>query len=119
MEQLRVLTPERIRKFHKEMYHPKNVCLVITGEVDNDDLLGILDEFESTIVDSIPNLHAPFKRPWIESSQVPPLAKSVIRRVEFPEDDESFGEIDIRFLGPDCSDPLLSELLPALTLYHI
>lgn len=118
MEQLRVLTPERIREFHKEMYHPKNVCVIITGEVDDDDLLRTLDEFESTIVDSIPNLHAPFKRPWIESSHVPPLEKSVIKRVEFPEEDESFGEIDIRFLGPDCSDPLLSEFLLTPTLFH-
>lgn len=62
MENLRVLTPERIRDFHKEMYQPKNLCLVLVGEVDKDHLLQILDEFEEGIVEFIPPVSAPFKR---------------------------------------------------------
>lgn len=111
MEQLRVLTAERIRQFHREMYQPKNLCLIITGEVDHENLLETLDKFESTILDVIPSPEAPFKRPWVESRQPPPLEKSVIETVEFPEEDESFGEIEIRFLGPDCTDPVLSKFL--------
>lgn len=107
MEQLRILTADRIRAFHREMYQPKNLCLIITGEVDHDDMLTILDKFEGTILADIPSPDSPFHRPWIESKQAPPLLKSVVESVEFPEEDESFGEIEIRFLGPDCSDPLL------------
>ena len=106
MEQLRVLSAERIREFHREMYQPKNLCLIITGEVDQDNMLDILDKFEETILDVIPSPEAPFKRPWVDSKQAPPLAKSTIQRVEFPEEDESFGEIEIRFIGPDCTDPI-------------
>lgn len=106
MEQLRVLTAERIRAFHREMYQPKNLCLVITGEVDHENMLQVLDEFEETILDVIPSPSDPFKRPWVESRPVPPLQKSIVERVEFPEEDESFGEIEIRFLGPDCTDPI-------------
>jgi Zn-dependent M16 (insulinase) family peptidase len=62
MENLRVLTPDRIRAFHKEMYQPKNLCLVLVGEVDEDHLLQILDEFEDGILDDIPKPDAPFKR---------------------------------------------------------
>jgi Zn-dependent M16 (insulinase) family peptidase len=62
MEQLRVLTADRIRAFHKEMYQPKNLCLVLVGEVDHDNLLDILDDFESSILDDIPPPEAPFKR---------------------------------------------------------
>lgn len=62
MEQLRVLTADRIRAFHKEMYQPKNLCLVLVGEVDHDNLLEILEEFEGGILDEIPSLDAPFKR---------------------------------------------------------
>lgn len=109
MEQLRVLTAERIRAFHKEMYQPKNLCLVIVGEVDHADLLTVLDKFEDTILDVIPSPGDPFKRPWVESIQAPPLQQSVIETVEFPEEDESFGEIEIRFLGPSCTDRVLSE----------
>jgi len=111
MEQLRVLTADRIRAFHKEMYQPKNLCLVITGEVDHHDLLRVLDEFESTILDVIPSPDATFKRPWVTSRPTPPLEKSVIEMVEFPEEDESFGEVEIRFLGPDSRDPIQCELI--------
>lgn len=63
MEQLRVLQADRIRSFHHEMYQPKNLCLVIIGEVDHENLLAILDEFEGTILEDIPKPDAPFKRP--------------------------------------------------------
>lgn len=109
MEQLRVLTAERIREFHREMYQPKNLRLVLIGEVDHSDLLEILDEFERGILDCVPPLDASFKRPWVESEKTPPLSKTIIDTVEFPEDDESTGEILIGFFGPDCNNSLLGE----------
>lgn len=117
MEQLRVLTADRIREFHREMYQPKNLCLALFGEVNHDELLTVLDEFETSILDDIPSPDAPFKRPWIESKQAPPLTTSTLERVEFPEEDESFGEIDIRFLGPDCADSLSTAALNVVLLY--
>lgn len=61
-EALRVLEPERIRQFHRDMYQPRNLCLVIVGEADHESLLQILDEFEESIKDDIPPLDSPFKR---------------------------------------------------------
>ncbi|KAK8047446.1 hypothetical protein PG996_015510 [Apiospora saccharicola] len=89
MEPLRVLTPERIREFHKQMYTPKNLCLLIIGEVDHDDLMNTLDTFETTIEDDIPSPDEPFKRPWVDSEQAPPINETVVETVEFPEEDES------------------------------
>ncbi|KAJ5968683.1 hypothetical protein N7501_004931 [Penicillium viridicatum] len=117
MEQLRVLPAERIREFHREMYQPKNLCLILTGEVDQENMLDILDKFEDTILDVIPSPEAPFKRPWVDSKQAPYLEKSVIQKVEFPEEDESFGEIEIRFMGPDCTDTVLAGALNVSLLY--
>jgi Zn-dependent M16 (insulinase) family peptidase len=117
LEQLRVLKADRIREFHRKMYQPKNLCVAIFGEVDHNDLLNQLEQFESTILDDIPRPDAPFKRPWIESKQTPPLKGSVVRTVEFPEEDESFGQVDIRLLGPDCTDPLLTGALNVALLY--
>ncbi|KAH8693631.1 putative zinc metalloprotease [Talaromyces proteolyticus] len=117
LEQLRSLTSQRIRDFHREMYQPKNLCLIITGEVDHDDLLEKLNSFESTILDIVPGPDAPFKRPWVESRQAPPLRESVVHTIEFPEEDESFGEIEIRFLGPDCTDPIQGGALNVILLY--
>ena len=62
MGALRVLTADRIRAFHKEMYQPKNLCLVLVGEVDQEHMLQILDKFEEGILDDIPRPDAPFKR---------------------------------------------------------
>jgi Zn-dependent M16 (insulinase) family peptidase len=104
MEQLRVLTADHIREFHHKMYQPKNLCLVLVGEVDQGNLLSILDNFEGTILQDIPKPEAPFKRPWTESKQAPPLANSSMQVVEFPEEDESTGEIMISFFGPSCND---------------
>lgn len=117
MEQLRVLTADRIREFHRDMYQPKNLCLVLFGEIDHEELLETLDAFETSIADDIPDPQAPFKRPWIESERLEPLKTSTVEVVEFPEEDESMGQVDIRFLGPDCADAVESGALQVVLLY--
>jgi Zn-dependent M16 (insulinase) family peptidase len=61
-EPLRNLTMEQIVEFHKSMYQPRNLEVIILGEVDHDELLRVLDGFEELIKDSIPPLDSPFKR---------------------------------------------------------
>ncbi|KAI9735789.1 MAG: hypothetical protein M1818_006398 [Claussenomyces sp. TS43310] len=117
MEQLRVLTAERIRAFHREMYQPKNLCLVLVGEIDHEDMLHILDDFEATILDDIPRPDASFKRPWVESPQTPALKETIVQTVEFPEEDESSGDILVGFLGPDCNDVVSTAALSVLLVY--
>ena len=117
LEQLRDLSADRIRAFHREMYQPQNLCVALFGEVDHVELLEILERFESSILSDIPSPETPFKRPWIDSKQTPPINKTVVEMVEFPEEDESFGSIDIRFLGPDCADAVLTGALNVVLLY--
>lgn len=100
LEEVRELTPDRIRAFHKAMYKPQNLCLVLAGEVNHDELLKILDAFEDTIIDEVPAFDAPFKRPWVDSKRVDPIAETIIETVEFPAEDESTGSITISFFGP-------------------
>ncbi|KAI5461624.1 Metalloenzyme, LuxS/M16 peptidase-like protein [Mariannaea sp. PMI_226] len=114
---LRVLTPERIRQFHRDMYQPRNLCLVIVGETDIDNLLEILDEFEESIKDDIPSPDTPFKRPWIDSAQPPALTESQIVSADFPEEDESVGEILVGFFGPNCNNTTESSALNILLTY--
>jgi Zn-dependent M16 (insulinase) family peptidase len=117
MKALRVLTAERIRQFHRDMYQPKNIRLVLIGEVDHSNLLNILDKFEDSIVDKVPAYDAPFKRPWVESNRTPPLSKTVVDTVEFPEEDESTGEIQIAFLGPETTDDTAETAINTLLSY--
>ncbi|KAL7893788.1 Metalloenzyme, LuxS/M16 peptidase-like protein [Trichoderma sp. SZMC 28014] len=116
-EALRVLTPERIRQFHRDMYQPRNLCIVIVGEADHENLLEILDTFEESIKDDIPALASEFKRPWVESAQPPALKESIVTTAEFPEEDESVGEILIGFFGPHCADVLATSALNILLTY--
>lgn len=117
MKALRVLTAERIRQFHRDMYQPKNIRLVLIGEVDHSNLLHVLDRFEDQIVDRVPSFDAPFKRPWVDSKRTPPLSKSVVDTIEFPEEDESTGEIQIAFLGPEITDDLGETAINTLLMY--
>ena len=104
---LRVLTADRIRKYHRDMYQPKNLCVIVIGEIDHARLLSALNKFEDTILDNIPKPSSPFSRPWIDSKQISALQKSTIEVLEFPDEDESTGQITISFLGP----PYLNQTL--------
>lgn len=117
LEQLRVLTADRIRAFHREMYQPKNLCLVLIGEVDHKNLLSILDKFEDGILDDVPSLSAPFTRPWEKAGRTPKILSTTIETVEFPEEDESMGEVLIGFLGPDFNDDLMTAALSVFLVY--
>src|SRR5690242_5289409 len=117
MENLRVLTAERIREFHREMYQPKNMRLILIGEVDHANLLNVLDKFEDDVVDSVPSYDASFKRPWVESKRTPPLSKTIVDTLEFPEEDESTGEVQIAFLGPPSTDDLAETAVNTLLTY--
>ncbi|OHW91611.1 peptidase m16 inactive domain-containing protein [Colletotrichum incanum] len=116
-EALRVLTPDRIRQFHRDMYQPRNLAVVIIGEADHNNLLQILDEFEESIKDDLPPLDSPFKRPWIDSAQPPALKETIITTADFPEEDESVGEITVAFFGPSCTDIIETSALNVLLTY--
>jgi Zn-dependent M16 (insulinase) family peptidase len=117
MEALRVLTPQRIREFHKAMYQPQNLAIIIIGEADHDDLLRILDDFEESIKDDIPPPKPQFKRPFVDSPQPPPLEKTIVETVEFPEEDESTGEIVVAFFGPSCIDQIQATAVNIIMTY--
>ncbi|RKF55261.1 Uncharacterized protein OnM2_091020 [Erysiphe neolycopersici] len=117
MENLRILTPERIRSFHKEMYQPKNLCLVLDGEVNQAHLFEILDKFEEGILNDIPPPEKPFRRPWIDSPQPPPIKETIIETVSFPEEDESSGEVMVALFGPEYNDELSYTAIDLILTY--
>ncbi|RYP05693.1 hypothetical protein DL764_003618 [Monosporascus ibericus] len=116
-EALRVLNPEKIRDFHKVMYQPRNMCVIVVGEVDHENLIEILDTFEESVKDDIPLLDAPFRRPWIESAQPPALKRTTVETIEFPEEDESTGDMVIAFFGPNCVNVVETTALNVLLTY--
>lgn len=105
MAELRHLTNERIKQFHKSMYRPDNLCVIITGSVEEEELLQIMTDFDAEL-QQLP-LEAN-KRPFVDSKHDEPLKEDIVKVVEFPETDESTGEVLISWIGPLGDDPLIN-----------
>lgn len=101
--ELRTLTNDQIRDFHKSMYRPDNLCVVITGSVDEEELLQIMNDFDNQLT---PAPTEPHKRPFVDSKHDLPLTEYIIKRVEFPDKDESMGELVLGWIGPECDKAL-------------
>lgn len=96
---LRQISSDDIREFHKLSYSPDNLCLIISGNLPEEELLSIVQEWD----DSLPDFKSKDrKRPFIdnEASQIPKkLSKSSESTVEFPELDESQSELLFSWIG--------------------
>ncbi|GAB5591544.1 hypothetical protein Unana1_06444 [Umbelopsis nana] len=115
MKELRDISVDQIRDYHKSYYRPDNLCLIITGKVDHGKLLKALEPVEANILSKDPP--PPMKRPWVESGPVPKLAKTVEEAVLFPDEDESMGEIMLAWNGPDCHEYLELKAIDILNTY--
>eukprot|EP00002_Diphylleia_rotans_P030294 TRINITY_DN6211_c0_g2_i2.p1 TRINITY_DN6211_c0_g2~~TRINITY_DN6211_c0_g2_i2.p1 ORF type:complete len:914 (-),score=188.85 TRINITY_DN6211_c0_g2_i2:270-3011(-) len=100
MLNLRSLTAETVRQYHRDFYRSENLCLLVVGEVDTEALLQTLQSFDQKIVSKGPLPQ--HKRPW--SHAVPPLPTSYSETVEFPTDDESIGSVYVAWRGPAVTD---------------
>ncbi|KAI0639791.1 Metalloenzyme, LuxS/M16 peptidase-like protein [Trametes polyzona] len=125
MEALRVLTVEQIRKYHHTYYVPHNLTLIVTGKLASG-TASLLDVVQNQVEPSIvahgqnQGIKPPgWKRPFVEtaSAQRKPIAETVKETVEFPEKDESVGELQIGFLGPPPTAFLERKALDILGTY--
>ncbi|KAG7863469.1 hypothetical protein KL919_000784 [Ogataea angusta] len=114
VENLRTLTSDEIRKFHKQHYRPDNLCLIITGMVDEDELLNILDKFDAEIT---PLPVTPNKRPFVDSVQDGPLPSSITKTLYFGDEDESKGDLTLSLIGPNGVDLLECLAVETLSKY--
>jgi len=121
MEALRVLTVEQIREFHQYYYRPNNLQLIVTGKIQPDQLLHVLNtQVEPILIKHGQNqIPEGWKRPFLEtpSKGGARLEKSTTVHVEFPEKDESSGEVHISWVGPNTNDFLLQTALDVLGTY--
>ncbi|MBW0485783.1 hypothetical protein O181_025498 [Austropuccinia psidii MF-1] len=121
MKALRVLTVDQIREYHNRYYRPNNLQLIVTGALDPMALLKVLqEEVEPSIIkhaqDRIPS---DWKRPFLETSSKggAVLEKSQTITVDFPEKDESIGEVQISWIGPKTNDFLTQTAINILGTY--
>ncbi|KAJ7169964.1 Metalloenzyme, LuxS/M16 peptidase-like protein [Mycena filopes] len=125
MEALRVLTVEQIRQYHGTYYVPHNLSLIVTGKLSSgtSTLLSVVQEqVEPTLVAHGQNLgpRPPgWKRPFVETPSAlrPPIKETIKDTIEFPEKDESVGELIISSLGPAPNQFLERKALDLLGSY--
>jgi Zn-dependent M16 (insulinase) family peptidase len=114
MSELRHLTNDQIQKFHASMYRPDNLCVIITGSVDEEELISIMTDFDNELA---PLSSIPSKRPFVDSEPDKPLTSVIISEVEFPDNDESTGELLISWIGPEAGDTLTNVAMDMLGSY--
>ncbi|PCH33772.1 hypothetical protein WOLCODRAFT_61455 [Wolfiporia cocos MD-104 SS10] len=125
MEALRVLTVEQIREYHHKYYVPHNLSLIVTGKLASGtpSLLNVVQtQVEPSLIEH-GQKHGPrpqgWKRPFLEtdSAKRGPIKQTVKETVEFPEKDETMGEVQIGFMGPPPNAFLERKALDILGTY--
>lgn len=104
LSEVRTLSVDEIRKYHASYYVPHNLVLVITGRIHQRDLLKTLDQVDQSIEKHGPIDRSTWKRPWVDSSPQFKLTESKSEVLDFPEEDETMGEIAINWPGPSCTN---------------
>ncbi|KAF5377430.1 hypothetical protein D9615_005325 [Tricholomella constricta] len=125
MDALRVLTPEQIRHYHETYYVPHNLSLIVAGKLSSG-TLSLLDvvqrQVEPSLISHGQNAGprpSNWKRPFVEtpSANRIPIKETIKNTVEFPEKDESMGELTLSFLGPPPNAFLERKALDILGTY--
>ncbi|EJD03900.1 uncharacterized protein FOMMEDRAFT_19228 [Fomitiporia mediterranea MF3/22] len=124
MGALRKLDVQQIRDYHAKYYVPHNLALIVAGKLSEGtkSLLSVAQErIEPTLVKHGYNkgAHPPgWDRPFVDtpSAYRDPL-KSQTTVVEFPEKDESVGELLFVYQGPATRDHLTRKALDILASY--
>lgn len=114
MSELRHLNNDKVKDFHKAMYRPENLCVIITGSVDERELLDVMSKIDDELED-LPEVAR--KRPFVDSKPDLPLTKTVIKEVEFPEKDETMGEVIIAWIGPKGEDIVINAAIDMIGAY--
>ncbi|POY70063.1 hypothetical protein BMF94_6950 [Rhodotorula taiwanensis] len=125
MEALRVLKVEQIREYHASMYVPQNITLIVNGRsLDPTKLLTTLTEHVIPSIAAHGQAHGRrpdgWVRPFVESSTAsnpPQLPTDRTEIVEFPERDETVGELMVAWIGVPHNDFLNDLALEVLGVY--
>ncbi|GJE87608.1 Zn-dependent peptidase M16-like protein [Phanerochaete sordida] len=125
MKALRELTVEQIREYHGSYYVPHNLTLIVAGKLASgtNTLLDVVqNQIEPSLIAHGQN-HGPrpkgWKKPFLEtpSANRPPFTETIRDTVEFPEQDESVGEVQISWQGPAPTDFQENKAIDILGIY--
>jgi len=97
MKNLRESTSnKKVVDYHKAFYRPENLGIIITGQVEVEEVLTALDSVERKVLSK--GEREPFLRPW--SGSVPKLEIGREITVPYPADEEDNGLVYVAWRGP-------------------
>lgn len=116
-----------VREYHGTYYVPHNLSLIVSGKLRSGttSLLKVVQEkVEPSLVAHGQNKGPRpegWKRPFVEtmSANRGPIKETVKKTVEFPEKDESVGEVMISYMGPSPNEFLQSKVSPFRASFRI
>lgn len=126
---IRLTSNEAVKLYHRQYYRMDNLHICLTGNVDINRILTIIQEYETDYLTSHANYNLPLpgtehgppgrqaERPWSSASNVEPMVGSECRSAEFPADDCETGKVCLSWRGKDWNDFEESEVVGLLGSY--
>ncbi|ERL93539.1 uncharacterized protein C05D11.1 [Dendroctonus ponderosae] len=105
---------DKVRAYHKEFYRPENLKIIITGQINPDEVFRALRPLELLILSK--GDRGAFERPW--QSPVSPLESSKNLTLKYPSDDEDNGLYSMAWRGPSCVTDLYNVTACSLLLKY-
>merc|ERR1719300_701974 len=83
-------TIKKVRDYHQKYYRPDNMYLIVTGNIEKEDLFAALEPVEAKIM-SKANYSSEFDKPF--QRNLPELTENVTETYQYPAEDELFGKV--------------------------
>ena len=81
---------DKIREYHNQYYRPENLFLIVTGQMEPEEIFQRLDSVEQELLEHRQDDNS-FKRPF--STTYLPLSERIERIILIPRDDETVGDV--------------------------
>ncbi|XP_041346924.1 LOW QUALITY PROTEIN: uncharacterized protein C05D11.1-like, partial [Gigantopelta aegis] len=104
---------EKVRSYHHSYYRPDNLVLIVTGQVEPDQLFKAIQPFEEKILSK--GQLSSFDRPW--QSPIDPLESTKVEEVPFPTSEEDDGLVRIGWRGPKAKERYAMTAMEVLMEY--
>jgi len=112
---LRALDSETIAAYHRAVYRPSNLSVIVSGDIEPELLMAEMERIDATLEDD-----ARLPRPFVDSdksNQPSPLAHTEISEIVFPDSAETAGEVNVSWIGPHVAETVHSTALEVVLMY--
>jgi Zn-dependent M16 (insulinase) family peptidase len=108
---------KKVCDYHKKLYRPDNMAIIVAGQIDDNELINTLTNFEKKMLSKNPQQLKLDERPF--TKPISPLSENIEQTVYFPVDEErsANGLVTIAWRGPNISDLRLIVALDLLFYY--